>query len=40
MSRDDKENLIELLEDYMWSQDDVETTMEIQQLIEKIQEGM
>lgn len=40
MSSEDKETLIDLLEDYMWSQSDVETTMQIQQLIEKIQEGL
>ena len=38
MSNEDKEVLIELLDDCMWSQSDVETTMQIQQLIEKIQE--
>lgn len=38
MSNEDKETLIELLDDYMWSQSNVETTMQIQQLIEKIQE--
>lgn len=38
MSNEDKETLIELLDDYMWSQSDVEITMQIQQLIEKIQE--
>lgn len=40
MSREDKETLIDLLDDYMWSQSDVETTMQIQQLIEKIQEEL
>lgn len=40
MSREDKETLIELLDDYMWSQSDVETTIQIQQLIEKIQEEL
>lgn len=40
MSREDKETLIELLDDYMWSQSDAETTMQIQQLIEKIQEEL
>lgn len=37
MPKEDKETLIELLDDYMWSQSDVETTMQCQQLIEKIQ---
>lgn len=40
MSNEDKETLIELLDDYMWSQSDVEITMQIQQLIEKIQEEL
>lgn len=40
MSNEDKETLIELLDDYMWTQSDVEITMQIQQLIEKIQEEL
>lgn len=40
MSNEDKETLIELLDDYMWSQSDVEITIQIQQLIENIQEEL
>lgn len=38
MSKEEKEQLLELLEDYKWDQSDSETTMQIQMLIDKIEE--
>jgi phosphopantothenate synthetase len=38
MSKEDKERLCELLEDYKWEHNDAELTMQIQMLIYKVEE--